>query len=193
MKNRLFLLLLCVLISACAKKTSLIDSKIFSHQIKTLTDTSAHKSSSTTNKTISFSNRSIDTSIIVAGKELSGYLTQSKLQGKDTSAYFANDDLSLLLYIDKTGRATATATPKLKTIKVKAFEHTAVYNDITRTEETAVKVKSELAAKTNQSTEHTEKTTTGAMLRFSWILIVLLPCLFLWIVAKFTFLGKLLR
>jgi len=194
MKKSLFLLLLCILISACAKKTSLVDHNRFSHQIKAFIDTSAHKTSSITDKTITFINRSVDTNIIITGKTLSGYLVQSKSADKDTSVHFENEDLTLLLYIDKTGKATATATPKLKTIKVKAFERTAVYNNVTKTDDTDVKVKSELTAKTNESTEHTQKTTTGGLtLSLGLVLIVLLACLFIWIATKFSSWGKLFR
>ena len=192
MKNSQFLLIFCVLLSACAKKTYVADSNTFSHQIKSVTDTSAHKTSSTTDKTVTLINRSIDTNIIVNGKTLSGYLVPSTLPHNDASAHFENEDLKLFLHIDKTGKTTATAIPKLKTIKVKAFEHTAVYNNITKTEDSDIQVKNESAVKTKATARHTQKETTGnESFSFSFIITLLLACVLIWISRKFTFMGKL--
>ncbi|MGY3211160.1 hypothetical protein [Mucilaginibacter sp. HD30] len=194
MKNSHFLLLACMLLSACAKKTYLADSNTLSHQIKAITDSTEHKTSLITDKTITFINRTIDTNIVVTGKALSGYLVRSHSLDKDTSAHFENDDLNLFLQIDRTGKATATAIPKVKTIKAKVFERIAVYNNLTREEKADVNVKSELAVKTSDTVKHTKKEVSGnTTFSFSLIIIILLVSVLIWITQKFTFLGKLLR
>lgn len=192
MKNILLLLVSCALLSACAKKTHVADSNKFVHQYKNATDSLVNKTSSTTNKTITFVSRSIDTNIIITGKTLSGYLLSSKLQGKDTSARFENEDLTLFLHLDRAGNASATAIPKTKTISAKAFEQTAVYNNIVKQEEAKIKAKSALEIKTSVATKHTQKESAGnTSFAFSLIIVLLLTCVFIWIARKFTFLGKL--
>jgi hypothetical protein len=190
MKNSLLLLLSCLLFSACAKKTFVADSKTLFHQLNNTTDSSTNKTSSIADKTITIINRSIDTNIIVTGEALNGYLMLSKLSGKDTSAHFENDDLNLILSVDKTGKATATAIPKSKTINAKAFEQIVVYNDVVKNEETSTHAKSELAIKTSLTAKHTEKKITGNVsFSFSLIVILLLVSIFVWIGRKLLSLG----
>jgi hypothetical protein len=192
MKNILLLVLSCLLLSACAKKTYVADSKALAHQLKNTTDSLVNKTSLITDKTVTFISRSIDTNIIITGKALSGYLRPSKLRSSDTSAHFENEDLTLFLHIDKAGNATATSIPKTKTISLKAFEQTAVYNNIVKKEAAKTKARGALEVKTSIATKHTQKETTGNM-SFNIILmiILLLSCVFIWIARKFTFLGKL--
>lgn len=193
MKNNLLLLLSCMLLSACAKKTYVADSNTLAHQLKNTTDSLVNKTSSISDKTITFISRSIDTNIIITGKALSGYLAPSKSPDKDASAHFENEDLTLFLHIDKAGKATATAIPKTKKIGAKVFEQTAVYNDIIKKEEAKTTAKSELDVKTSLAIKHTQKEATGNT-AFNYILIIvlLLTCVFIWIAKKFTFWGKLL-
>ncbi|MFD0749667.1 hypothetical protein ACFQZS_05910 [Mucilaginibacter calamicampi] len=192
MKHKHLLLSFCVLLSACAKKTLLIDSNTFSHQIKTSTDTSIQKTTSTTDKTITFINRSIDTNIVFTGQSLSGYLIPSKWLNKDTSAHFENDDLELILQIDRVGNATATAIPRRKTIKANAFERIAVYNDITKTENTKIEGSKLEKGKTSFSTQHIEKETKGnSSIGFNLFMVVLLVVGLILLVRKIGFLGRL--
>lgn len=192
MKNNLLLFLTCMLCSACAKKTYVADSTTFAHQLKNTTDSLVNKTSSITDRTITFISRSIDTNIIITGKALSGYLAPSKSSDKDTSAYFENEDLTLFLHIDRAGKATATATRKRKTIKAQVFEQTAVYNDIVKIEEATINAKSELKVKTSLTANHTQKESKGnTSFNFTLIIVLLLPCILIWIAKKFTFWGKL--
>lgn len=194
MKNILLLSLSCMLFSACAQKTHVADNSTLSHNLKTTSDSSARKVSSITDKTVTIINRSIDTNIVITGKSLSGYLLSSQLSGKETSAQFENEDLSLFLSIDKTGKAMATAIPKSKTIRAKAFEQITVYNDVVKNEEASTHAKSELAIKTNLTAKHTEKQTTGnTPFSLSLIVILLLACVFIWIGRKLLSFGKILR
>ena len=181
-----------MLLSACSKKTYRADSNTYSHQIKNLVDTSAHKLSSTTDKTVTVINRSIDTNITIAGKALSGYLIPAKLAGKDTSAHFENEDLTLLLHIDKRGKTTATAIPKSKTVKVKAHVQTAVYNNIVKTENSDVNIKHDLAIKTSLAEKRTKKQTeSSSPFNLSLLIMLLIACVVIWLVNPFSFLRKL--
>jgi|GEM_PF-3849069 len=194
MKSSLLLLVSCILLSACAKKTHVADSNTLVHQLKNTTDSLVNKTSSITDKTVTFISRSIDTNVIITGKALNGYLLPSNLRGKDTSAHFENENLNLFLHIDRAGNATATAVPKTKTIRVKAFEQIAVYNDVVKKEEAKTNAKSELAIKTSLTAKHTQKETTGNVaFNYGLIIVLLLTCVFIWFVKKFTFWGKLFR
>jgi hypothetical protein len=192
MKNILLLLMSCALLASCAKKTYVADSKKLVHQYKNTTDSLVNKTSSITDKTVTIISRSIDTNIIITGKVLGGYLSPSKLRDKDTSAHFENEDLKLFLQIDRAGNATASAIPKTKAIKAKAFEQTVVYNNIVKQEEAKTKARSALEIKTSVAAKHTQKESIGnTSFNFSLIIVLLLACVFIWIARKFTFLGKL--
>jgi len=192
MKTNIFLLLSCVLLSACSKKTHIVDNNTLVHQFKNTTDSLVNKTSTITDKTVTFISRSIDTNIIITGKALSGYLLPSKLPGKDTSAYFENEDLKLFLHIDRAGKATATAIPKTKTIKAQVFEQKVVYNHIEKRDAANMHTKNHSEVKTSLAAKHTQKETTGSTsFSFSLIIVLLLACVFIWIARKFTFWGKL--
>jgi hypothetical protein len=116
----------------------------------------------------------------------------SKLPGKDTSAHFENEDLNLFLHIDRAGNARATAIPKTKTIGIKAFEHTSVYNDIVKKDEAKTTVRSDLQIKTSVATKHTQKESAGnTSISFSLIMVLLLACVVIWIARKLTFWRRL--
>jgi hypothetical protein len=192
MKINIFLLLSCVLLSSCAKKTYVADSQKLFHQFKNATDSLVNKTSTITDKTVTFISRSIDTNIIITGKVLSGYLRPSKLRRNDTSAYFENEDLTLFLRINRAGNASATAIPKTKTISAKAFEQKAVYNDVEKRDAANMHAKNDLEVRTSLAAKHTQKETTGnASFSLGLVVVLLLACVFIWIARKFNFWGKL--
>jgi len=190
MKIYLYLLLFCALLSACARKTYVAEHSTLSHNLKNKSDSTIRKSSLLTDKTVTIISKLIDTNIVVSGKALSGYLLPSKSL-EDISAHFENEDLNLFLYIDKSGKARATAIPKSKKITAKALEQTTVYNDVVKKEETDIHAKNELAIKTSLAANRTEKQTTGNItFGFSLIIILLVAAAFVLFIRKFNFFGK---
>lgn len=185
MKNYLLLLALLTL-SSCARKTSVSRSLIQSNSFKSTGDSSGSKITSLTDKTITLISRSIDTNIHVTGKPLSVYIYPLKYNS-DTVLNFENDDLSLLLRIDKGGATNVIALPKAKIIAIKAFEQKAIYNNVTSNEETKTDASTSKEIKsTSAEKQFIEEDKGGSTWKVGLILGILLAVTFMLVVKKFS-------
>ena len=183
MKNYLFLLCLFI-IAGCASKTHVSSSANLSTSIKSTTDSSLFKTSLITDRTKTFTTKLTDTNITFTARNLSGYLLPPKY-GRDTSARFENEDLVILLNIDKLGTTSFAALPKPKTLPIRVFEHTAVYNDVITTERALARSKIAVDAKSSLTQKRSEKSTTpNTNFWLSIGLIFLIAVAVIWITRK---------
>ncbi|PJJ79979.1 hypothetical protein [Mucilaginibacter auburnensis] len=190
MKNYLIILCLIVL-SGCAKKMHITDNYASTTKIKTTGDTSTHKSLLVVDKTKTFRMRQVDTIVTVAGGALSGYL--SPLQtANDTSAYFENEDLSVVLNVNSLGYTRFIARSKPKKVPVQILEQTSVYNDVTTNEDAQVDTKSSTEVKTALNQTHSIKQSTpSTSVWFNLVLVTILAIVVIWLIRKMNLLKVL--
>ncbi len=155
MKNYVIILLFIVL-GSCSRKTHIAKSAQLETKIKLTKDSSARTTLNGIDKTITFISKTIDTNIIVSGRTLNGYLPSPNFKN-DTSARFENEDLSVILSVDKLGFARFAAEPKSKKIPVKIHERIEIYNDVSTNQTDEVQTKTAASTTTTLKEKHSEK------------------------------------
>jgi hypothetical protein len=173
MMNKLAsLLLLTIFLFGCAEKTHNLIASKSSKDIKTYMDSTNQKKTEIIDKSTITTNRDIDTSIIITGKALTGYI--NKLD--TTMVHFENGDISLDLQTNKTtGLIKATATPKLRKAALRIHERTTVNNDIQTIADVRSNLKSKSDIKTDSAVKQvTDHTVPGVVKKFKVVFIVIL-------------------
>ncbi|MDB5030548.1 MAG: hypothetical protein JWP71_1269 [Mucilaginibacter sp.] len=139
----------------CAEKTHVINTAKVLKQTKSSNDSIGQKKIETVDRSVTTIYKDIDTSVNTTGKPLTGYITTTAFNNKDTMvALFENNDVGLYLKVDKkTGITTAIATPKSQKTSIKIHEKTTISNDIHIIEA----VKSDLKTRTETKVDSNDK------------------------------------
>lgn len=190
MKN-LLLLVFCLLCVACAKKTYTLNSKTAEEQFASAKDSMSSEHTVAIDKTITITQRIMDTTLLVSESSLTGYLN---LQGEkgDTSTYVENADLRLLLSIQN-GRLTATATAKPQKIHANYVETKSVFTNTNKNTDTKTALKNTVQFKNTSEIKQSEKKIYG-LSSLSFILpILLMLSAVVFLFRKFNLAGKLIK
>lgn len=154
MKKLLIIAFIGTILSGCAEKTHLLDSSKASKSEKKSVDSTSIQNLKLVDRSVTTTERTADTSALVTGKAVTGEL-DTRSAGDIINQHFENEDVDLDLSFNKnTGKASATAKPKPKKVPFQYHEKQTTQNNITKTDDSKSKVKSNLEIKADTTKKH---------------------------------------